>query len=224
MAAVPCSTTSKVPRQSSSHPTAATASAHHRIPIPVTSWSARQIPPISDAITSRLTTSIAISGAMKKRTPNRSRNWSTNVRRLTAARRPLISIRKASPTVPTTSTHASCTPNSAPACAVVAIEPISRNPPMPVTRPSATSAHFFMSERPWVAAATAREGRLGKPRTLARREIRTVQNCVFDVRNRTEYQVPEDLARSTEAFNLNTSKRHRRIQPSTPLRAVTHPH
>jgi hypothetical protein len=67
----------KVPRQRKSHPTNATGTAHHRNEMPVASWSATDTPPISEARTRKLTRRVTRRGAMKNRTPKRSRSRST---------------------------------------------------------------------------------------------------------------------------------------------------
>jgi hypothetical protein len=65
--------------------------------------------------------------------------------RLTAASRPDISTRKITQTVPSSTTQISLNPNAAPACAVVAMAPTSRNPPMLVKTPKAIWSSFFMA-------------------------------------------------------------------------------
>jgi hypothetical protein len=105
--AVPFSTMPNVPRQRSIQPSSATGMAHHENLIPVAIWSAIDTPPISDASTRKLTANTATSGSRKNRYPNRSRSRSAYVRLLTAASRPVISIRKARLRVPSRRTHAS---------------------------------------------------------------------------------------------------------------------
>src|SRR5205085_1136074 len=64
---------------------------------------------------------------------------------LTAARRPLISVRKIRQSVPSPTAHKSLKRYSAPAWADVAIDPTSRNPPTLVAMPRAISPHFFIA-------------------------------------------------------------------------------
>src|SRR5215217_8019795 len=66
---------------------------------------------------------------------------------LTAARRPDISTRKITQTVPSTTAQIRLKPNAEPACAVVAIAPTSRNPPMLVKIPRAILSSLFMHRR-----------------------------------------------------------------------------
>jgi hypothetical protein len=71
--AAPFSTRPKLPFQRNSQSATATGTAHQRRSTPVTNWSARQTPLISEASTRNDTSTTLTSGSRKKRMPNRSR-------------------------------------------------------------------------------------------------------------------------------------------------------
>ena len=75
--------------------------------MPVTSSSATQTPPTSDASTSRLTSIVAANGTMSAAKPKRLRIASVIVWPLAMAKRPDISTRKMTQTVPSASAHSS---------------------------------------------------------------------------------------------------------------------
>src|SRR4051812_43129204 len=89
----------------------------------------------------------------------------TTLRLLTAARRPLISVRNAMQIVPSARAHSSSNLNDAPAWNAVPSEPASRYPPTLVRMPNAILVAFFTRQQTGVY-------RRGSPCSMERVEIR----------------------------------------------------
>src|SRR3954467_5508833 len=113
--------------------------------MPGASSSATHTPPISEASTSKLTSMVSAKGTTRAGKPKRLRMASVMVCSLAMAKRPDISTRKMTHTVPSASAQRSEEPKAAPACDEVAIEPASRKPPMLVTMPSAMPRKRFIA-------------------------------------------------------------------------------
>ena len=135
-------------RHTTSHSASAATGIHRRGSTLLASCSASAMPPTSAVSVSRLMRNEAVRLAPAARGPRRSRMISNVARPLTAATRPDMLANRQMPITPTTTTHASESPNRLPTTALVTRSPMSRNPPIAVRMPSATPRSLFTRRSP----------------------------------------------------------------------------